>query len=326
MNRDSEDLLKIGVVIPCYKVGGAIFSVLHSIGPEVSNIYVVDDACPHKIGLQVKKNCLDDRVTVLINEFNLGVGGAVIVGYDAAINDGCDVIVKIDGDGQMDPALIKIFVEPIIQGFADYTKGNRFFNIEDLSRMPLTRLFGNAVLSLMAKLSTGYWDSFDPTNGFTAISSSVLKKVQLRKISKTYFFETDMLFRLNLIRATILDIPMSAKYDDEISNLKIYKIFFEFLYKHLRNFIIRIFYTYYLRGMSIASLELPIGIFLFFSGIFYGAYIWQEGISSGSPNSPGAVTLAAMQVLVGLQLLLAFLSYDISLQPKSPISVFGKKN
>jgi hypothetical protein len=224
----------------------------------------------------------------------------------------------------MDPALIQFFAEPIIRGAADYTKGNRFFNIEDLSKMPISRLIGNAVLSLMAKFSTGYWDSFDSTNGLTAISSFALKRLPLEKISRTYFFETDMLFRLNLIRASVLDIPMSARYDGELSSLKIHKIIFEFMYKHFINFFKRIFYTYYLRGMSIASLELPIGIFLVSSGMLYGAYKWYEGNSVGAPNSPGAVTLSAIQILVGVQLLLAFISYDIALQPKLPISNLNK--
>lgn len=120
-------------------------------------------------GEYVKAHCTDPRVTVVKHEKNKGVGGAVMTGYRAAIADGAKVIVKIDGDGQMDPSLLREFVMPILGGEADYTKGNRFYDLSNISRMPAMRLFGNAGLSFLAKLSTGYWNIFDPTNGYTAI-------------------------------------------------------------------------------------------------------------------------------------------------------------
>lgn len=121
------------------------------------------------------KNCTDARVVVLRNPQNLGGGGAVLTGYRAAIEAGADVIVKVDGDGQMDPSLIPDFVAPIMAGEADYTKGNSFFDLEEIRAMPKVRLFGNAVLSSMTKLSSGYWDLFDPTNGYTAIHADVAR-------------------------------------------------------------------------------------------------------------------------------------------------------
>ena len=131
-------------------------------------------------------------------------------GYQAAITDGADVIVKVDGDGQMDPSLISCFVDPILAGEADYTKGNRFYDLEEIRAMPPIRLFGNTVLSFMSKLSSGYWDLFDPTNGYTAIHVDVVKHLPLGKISRRYFFETDMLFRLNTLRAVVVDVPMDT--------------------------------------------------------------------------------------------------------------------
>src|SRR5262249_39074317 len=157
------------------------------------------------------------------HEQNQGVGGAVMSGYRAAIADGMAVVVKVDGDGQMDGSLIPYFVAPIINGEADYTKGNRFFDLEQINQMPPMRLFGNAVLSLMTKLSSGYWNLFDPTNGFTAIHVDAARHLPFDKISKRYFFETDMLFRLNTINAVVVDVPMDASYGDEVSNLKISK-------------------------------------------------------------------------------------------------------
>src|SRR5262249_22643411 len=118
---------KIGVIIPCYKVRQHILDVLSNIGAEVWRIYVVDDCCPDRSGDLVQQNCHDPRVQVLRNEQNQGVGGAVMAGYKAAIAGGVDIIVKIDGDGQMDPSLLPQFIAPIVIGQADYTKGNRFY-------------------------------------------------------------------------------------------------------------------------------------------------------------------------------------------------------
>ena len=309
----------IAVVIPSYRVTRHILGVIASMGPEVSRIYVVDDKCPDGSGALVRSSCADPRVRVIEHAENQGVGGAVMSGYKAAIEEGMEVIVKVDGDGQMDPRLLPLFVAPILDGQADYTKGNRFFDLEQIGAMPPMRLFGNAVLSLMTKLSSGYWDLFDPTNGYTAIHADAARHLPFNKISRRYFFETDMLFRLNTLQAVVADVPMDASYGDEVSNLKISKIVTEFLLKHVRNFGKRIFYNYYLRNMSLASIELPVGLVLFFSGLVYGAVQWVESSRAGVETPAGTVMLAALPVLMGLQLLLAFLSNDIASVPKRPL-------
>lgn len=185
----------------------------------------------------------DPRVQVLRNEVNQGVGGAVMRGYREAVAEGIDVIVKMDGDGQMDARMLTRLVRPIIDGRADYTKGNRFYDLSRIGRMPPLRLVGNSVLSFMAKFSTGYWGMFDPANGYTAIASRVAAHLPLDKISHRYFFETDILFRLNTLRAVVMDMPMHAIYGDETSHLRISRILPEFLAKHARNFVKRIFTT-----------------------------------------------------------------------------------
>ncbi|BCQ45853.1 hypothetical protein ERHA55_33800 [Erwinia rhapontici] len=177
----------IAVVIPCFKVKKHILDVINGIGPEVTKIYAVDDCCPEKSGDFIEQHNADPRVIVLRNKTNLGVGGAVMHGYQKALEDNVNIVVKIDGDGQMDPSILNDFVAPINSGEADYTKGNRFFNLEKISAMPGIRLFGNAVLSFMNKISTGYWDLFDPTNGYTAIHTDLIKYLPLEKISKRYF-------------------------------------------------------------------------------------------------------------------------------------------
>ncbi|MDI1276633.1 glycosyltransferase family 2 protein [Methylobacter sp.] len=322
---------RIAVVIPSYKVTRHIAEVISNIPIMVWRIYVIDDACPESSGKFVEENVVDDRVRVIYHEQNYGVGGAVMTGYQAAIADGAEIIVKVDGDGQMDPSLIPYFVEPILFGEADYTKGNRFYDLDEIRAMPSVRLFGNAVLSLMTKLSSGYWNLFDPTNGYTAIHADVAKHLPFVKISSRYFFETDMLFRLNMLRAVVVDVPMDAKYGEEVSNLKISNIVGEFLFKHIRNFLKRIFYNYYLRDISLASIELPFGLVMLVFGIMFGVYHWMESARVGLPTPAGTVMLAAMPMLMGLQLVLAFIGYDIASIPKRPchrkrfIALSGRK-
>jgi hypothetical protein len=128
-----------------------------------------------------------------------------------------------------------------------------------------------------------------------------------------------MLFRLNIMRAAVVDIPMDAKYDDEVSNLRVGQVVFEFLGKHARNFFKRIFYSYYLRDMSLASIELPVGLLLLLFGTIYGAAHWIESMTTGVTASSGTVMLAAMPVLVGVQLVLAFVGHDVSSMPRRAI-------
>jgi glycosyltransferase involved in cell wall biosynthesis len=310
------DSSKIVVVIPCYKVKCHILDLLSKIGKEIGRIYVVDDACPEGTGRFVEQGNSDPRVKVIFHIENQGVGGAMITGYKAAIADGAEIIVKLDGDGQMDPRLINEFISPILSGEADYAKGNRFYDMEKIREMPAVRLFGNAILSLMTKLSSGYWNLFDPTNGYTAINAKAVRNLSLEKISKRYFFESDMLFRLNIMRAVVVDVPMEAKYEDEVSNLQVSKIIGEFLFKHVRNFIKRIFYNYYLRDVSLASIELPLGMLLLIGGGGFGAWHWMLSFRDGVVSTAGTVMLAAMPILMGLQLVLAFIAYDIASVPR----------
>lgn len=305
----------IVVVIPCFKVSKQILTLIQAIGHEVDKIIVVDDCCPEKSGELVRLTN-DSRVEVIFHKSNQGVGGAVLTGYKAALKSGATVIVKIDGDGQMRPKLINRFIAPIISCEADYAKGNRFYELENLEAMPKIRLLGNAVLSFMSKLSSGYWDIFDPTNGFTAINATVASKLPMDKISKRYFFESDMLFRLNTLRAVVVDIPITAVYQDENSSLRISKIIFEFSYKHLRNFIKRIFYNYYLRDMSLASIELPLGLILLGFGATFGGWAWIKAVETNQVTPVGTVMLSALTILMGLQLILAFLAYDIASVPR----------
>ncbi|AHY60273.1 glycosyltransferase [Stenotrophomonas rhizophila] len=308
--------MKIAVVIPCYKVTRHVMDVLAAIDDAVAAIYCVDDACPDGSGALIQATSTDPRVTVLFHPHNRGVGGAIKTGYQAAIADGMDILVKVDGDGQMDPALLMDFVAPIADGTADYTKGNRFWNLSHIRRMPLLRRVGNLMLSFMTKASSGYWQVFDPTNGYTAIHARVASHLRLDAVSDRYFFETDMLFRLNTIRAVVQDVAMDARYADETSNLRVSRILGEFAFKHVRNTLKRIGYNYFLRDLSIASLELIAGLGLLAFGSIFGLYHWIASASADVTTPVGTIMIVMVALISGLQFLLAFTGFDIANVPR----------
>jgi glycosyltransferase involved in cell wall biosynthesis len=315
LNRGKE---QVSVVIPCYRAGRRVLDVLDRIGPEVSRIYVVDDACPEATGDLVEAECRDPRVEVLRNESRRGVGGATLAGFARALHDAATILVKIDGDGQMDPTLVPRMIGPIVHGAADATKGNRFYHLGHLREMPAPRLAGNAVLSFVTKLSTGYWDLFDPTNGFLAIDAGLVGELPLHRLSEDFFFESDLLFHLGTLRAVVSEVPMPAHYGDEESNLRVSRVAGIFLRRHARNIMRRIFYNYFLRGFSLASVELVLGLALMAFGFTIGSYHWIVGTFRDVLASSGTVMLAALPLILGMQLLLAFLSYDIQNQPRTP--------
>lgn len=314
-------LARVVAIMPAFNSKHQILDVLNRMPKLVSKIFVIDDACPQQTGKAVLDNTTDKRVEVVFNDRNLGVGGAVLVGMKKALETDAEIIVKIDSDGQMNPEDIPRLIAPIVDSRADFAKGNRFNSLDDLQEMPKSRLFGNVVLSLMSKLSTGYWSVTDPTNGFLAISRGALENIHLGKLRRGWFFESDILFRLSIIRAVVADVPIRAKYGDERSNLKIRKVVFEFINRHTINFLKRVFYIYYLREWSIVSLELPAGVLLTLGGLAAGINFWSEAAAIGQPATVGQVMLAVLPIILGFQLLLSAISLDIANEPRQPLYV-----
>lgn len=302
---------QIGVAIPCYKVQNSILNVVSRIGPEIDLIVVIDDACPENSGKLVEESLKDSRVIVIYNKSNLGVGGSVLAGYQKCFQENMDIVVKVDGDGQMDSSSISNLIKPILENRADYTKGNRFHYFKSVSQMPKLRILGNLILSFFSKLSTGYWNIFDPTNGFTAITKGAFEHLEISEISNRYFFESDMLHHLYLQNAQVIDIPMEANYGNEKSNLKIWKIVPEFLFKHTRNTFRRIIYSYYVRDFTLASIQLPLGVGLLTYGTGRAIEIFIHGQALHQPTPTGTLILVTMTILSGLQFTLAFFAYDI---------------
>ncbi len=310
---------RVAAIVPCFRVRRHIDALLRALLPQVEHVYVIDDACPEYTGAHVRAAYDEAVVTVITHEHNQGVGGAVLTGYRRACADGYDILVKVDGDGQMDPAYIPALIAPIAEGRADYAKGNRFFDPRSLAAMPAVRRIGNAALSFVSKLSSGYWDVMDPANGFTAIHAAVLRWLPLDDIERRYFFESDMLFRLGCIRAVVVDVPMPARYGDERSHLNVGRAAVEFPLKHLGRLAKRIGYAYFLRGFNAGTLLLLAGVPLLAFGVVYGAYHWWLARATGVPAATGVVMLAALPTLLGVQCLLSFLSIDVAGTPRVPV-------
>jgi glycosyltransferase involved in cell wall biosynthesis len=206
-----------------------IAGVLRSIPSFIRHIVAVDDASPDRTGDIIERvAALDARVVPLHHAKNLGVGGAMISGFHKALEVGAQIVVKMDGDGQMHVEDLPALVTPLIRGEADYTKGNRFRDVVALRQMPWLRCFGNMMSSLIVKAATGYWHCFDPNNGYVAIRADVLAQLPLDTIDHSYFFEISMLQELNLINAVVCDVPMPAHYGSEMSHLSTRRVLREF--------------------------------------------------------------------------------------------------
>lgn len=307
---------KIACVIPCYKEKNHILDVLHKIPSFIDLIFVIDDNCPDKTGEYVLEKNHDSRVNVIHLESNLGVGGATVAGYKEAIKNNADIIVKLDGDGQMDPLYIEKIISPILTKKCDYSKGNRFFFIDDMKSMPKRRIFGNICLTFLSKFSSGFWEISDPTNGYTAIHKLALKSLNLDKISKGYFFESDILCKLYLIRAKVLDVPITANYGDEESGINIIKIIPLFLRLHTYSFFKRILVIYFLRDFNFYSLNLLFGIMLMLFGIFFGLFHFFVSLTIGVTASAGTVMISALPIFTGFISLMQFMSLDVKNYPK----------
>ena len=312
---------KIAVVIPAYKVENQIVETLARIPDYISQIIVVDDAPPDSTGEIVEQAKVKDaRITLVKNVKNQGVGGAMLTGFKEALKINAQVILKIDGDGQMSGYDPRPLLEPLILGQADYVKGNRFRDFHALKSMPIIRQIGNMGLGFLVKAATGYWDCFDPTNGFFAIRHEALSALPLERIHKRYFFETSMLGELYLIGAVIQDVPYPAVYGDEKSNLSVTQTLWEFPPKLARIFFRRVLIKNFLFDFSMESIYLLTGFPMLLFGLLFGIVKWIKYFNLGIPAPTGTIMIPVMSVMLGVQLLLAAANIDLASMPKEPLS------
>lgn len=312
---------KLAVVIPAYRTENEILDVLQGIPTFIRYIIVVDDASPDSsanlVATAAKRN---KRIVLVRHEKNQGVGGAMVTGFKKALDLGAEIVIKLDGDGQMDPRYIPALITPLIAGEADYAKGNRFRDFSALRQMPFVRRIGNLGLSFLTKAATGYWNIFDPTNGYFAIRADVLAQLPLDHIDKGYYFETSMLSRLYLLDAFVQDVTIPARYRNEVSSLSIKRVLLEFPYKLTRTLIKRIILKYFIFDFSMMSIYLLTGIPLLLFGLIFGITKWIQYAELGIAAPTGTVILPTLSVILAIQILLSAIEIDLNAAPRKAIS------
>lgn len=311
----------IAAVIPAYRVEREIESVVAGLPSYLKHVIVVDDASPdHTSDLAAALVQRDRRVILIRHERNQGVGGAMVTGFRKALELSAQIVIKIDGDGQMDTDRIPDLLTPLILGKADYTKGNRFRDFAALRQMPLIRRVGNMALGFFSKAATGYWNLFDPTNGFLAVRAEALAQLPLDQIDRGYYFETSMLANLYLLGAVARDVPMPARYKGEVSSLVIHRVLFEFPIKLFVTLIRRVLLKNFIYDFSMASIYILAGLPLLLFGLIFGSYKWIQYARLGLAAPTGTVILPTLSVLLGIQFLLSAIEIDLRSVPKEPLS------
>jgi glycosyltransferase involved in cell wall biosynthesis len=310
---------RVGVVIPAYRVADQIERVIGGIPGWVEVIVVVEDKSPDDTAERVTR--LDDpRVTLIRHAENRGVGGAMKSGFAEALRHDVDVVVKMDGDDQMDPAHLPTLVGPLIAGTADVVKANRYSSLSSLHGMPIVRVLGNGGLAFLVKLASGYWTVFDPANGYVAVRAPALERLDLEELPDRYFFESGFLIELGIQRAVVTDVPIPARYADEHSSLSPLRVLLEFPPRLAWGLARRVFWRYFVHDFTALSVYMLLGTPLLLGGIAFGAWQWAIRIGTGDYASAGVVMLAAMPILVGVQLLVQAITLDVQNVPDKPIS------
>lgn len=309
----------VAVVVPAYRCASRIADVIGGIPAYVRHIVVVDDASPDETSVVVEA-VGDQRVSLMRHGVNQGVGGAIMTGWDEAQRMGAEIVVVMAGDGQMDPTHLLQLLVPVILEEADYAKGNRFLHPRELRSMPLSRRIGNAGLSFLTKLASGYWSVFDPTNGYTALRSSVIGLLDREALAKRFFFEISLLIELGRIRAVVRDVSIPARYRGEISSLKRREALIGFPPRLFGAFVRRVVGQYFVHDFTVASLYLVVGVVLLAFGTVWSIVHWIQSGATGIPATTGTVMVGVLPVVIGFQLLLHAMALDIQSAPVRPVS------
>jgi len=315
------EALHVAVVVPAYQAARTIEPVLATVPAFVRSVVVVDDASTDDTAAVVQAMARrDPRIVLERHAANGGVGAAMKTGYRRACAAGAEIVAKMDADAQMDPANLPRLVLPIALGTADYAKGNRFLRPKELRQMPLARLVGNAVLSFVSKLSSGYWQLLDPTNGYTAISREALDALDFDHLDDRFFFESSMLIELGMVRAVAVDVPMPSRYGDEQSQLSLSHSAVSFALKHTRYGLRRLVRRYFVTDFSPASLMLALAFPLAAFGVGFGVRAWIRGSMLDRPATAGQVMIAALSLGAGAYCFVQAMVYDMVSVPQRPLT------
>lgn len=308
---------RVCVVIPCYNVAPHIADVLAAIPDYVDQVIAVDDGSRDDT-LKTLEAATDPRIEVIRHDRNRGVGAAMRTGLARGAETDADLLVKVDGDDQMDLTQLAKLLDALVDDpRCGYAKGNRLVDQKALSRMPRLRVIGNFALTFLTKLASGYWYVVDPQNGYLAIRRVVWELLDPARISDGYFFENDMLVGLNILDIPVKDVPIPARYGDERSYLRVRRVLFPFAFLLLRRTFYRVWTKYMLRDFSPIALFLLTGLPLFIWGVAFGAFQWWSHLQQGIATPTGTVIVSVVPLILGFQLLLQALVLDIQNSPRS---------
>lgn len=300
-------------VIPAYRATGSIVAVIASAMPFVDRIIVVDDGCPDGTGDVARAAyATDSGVEVIRASANRGVGGAMKLGIALALSAGATYVVKIDADDQMDPRYIPDLIRVLeANPKIALVKGNRFNDSSVVRVMPTVRLIGNSILTLLVRISTGYWNGVDPTNGYFAVRASAIKRINIESLANRYYFEISLLAALGLRRAPIAELEMPAIYGKFPSSLSIARTIVTFPAHLLASFLKRIAWQYFIADMNVGSLLLVVGTLLWTFAAVAGSFWWGLALRSGIPTTPGNASIVIAPLIMGSQLFINAILYDV---------------
>jgi glycosyltransferase involved in cell wall biosynthesis len=302
----------VSVIVPAYNEEKLIANVLKTVPGFVDHIVVVDDASSDRTGEIVKsKQEGDSRITYVRHPQNTGVGGAIATGYKWARDKGIDISVVMAGDAQMDPRDLPTLLNPIADGEVDYSKGNRLFTGKAWRVIPKSRYFGNAILSFLTKIASGYWHVADSQSGYGAVALQVLRTIDLESIYKRYGMPNDLLVKLNVYHFRVRDVPVNPIYGiGEKSGLKIYKVVFTLSFLLLKLFFWRLKEKYIIRDFHPLVLFYLLGFILTPIGVAFGVYLLIWRMFFGSVAATSAL-FSAFFTISGLQSLFFAMWFDM---------------
>jgi dolichol-phosphate mannosyltransferase len=311
LRRSEDPPVRIAAIVPTFLAQATIRAVVEQALKVADLVIVVDDACPER-----SSDLVADRERVIVIRHK--VNGATKTGIREALRRGAEFIVKIDADDQMDVSYVPSMID-LMDRYAeiDMVKGNRFADAATLRTMPPARLVGNAGLTLFVKFSSGYWTIVDPTNGFIAVRAQTLDRLSLERLANRYFFEIDLLCELGLGRHTIAEMDMPAIYAGEHSSLSIVRVLVEFPPRLFSRFLRRLLLNYLIVEINVGTLCAVIGFPLLLFALLFGGHEWLLSSQTGIPRTPGTVILALLLFMLGFQLSLQALLYDVGFSTRT---------
>lgn len=304
---------QIGVVVKAYNEEKLIGRVLETVPAYVDRIIVVDDASKDGTVQEVErfKVTLGERLLLIRHEKNRGAGGAVVTGYKRAMEEGLEVVAVMDGDAQMNPDELARIIDPVARGEADYVKGNRLFSGEAWKLIPRHRYLGNAFLTLLTKIASGYWHVTDSQSGYTAISLEALRTLELDDLWKSYGYPNHMLTKLNIHGFRVRDVPITPMYNiGEKSGIRLWKVIPQLSYLLLRCFLWRLKEKYVVRDFHPLVLFYVVGLIIFPIGLLFGSYLFFYRLFIGRQPATSAL-FATFLFISGLQFLLFAMWFDM---------------